>query len=40
MAFGKRSLVPGPPEKRINVGQQHLRQALIGAEQPVVDRLG
>ena len=40
MAFGKRSLSPNPLAKRIKVPQQLLRQAVIGAEQLVIDRLG
>jgi HK97 family phage major capsid protein len=40
MAFGKRSLTPSPLAKRIKVSQMLLRQAVIGAEQLVIDRLG
>jgi HK97 family phage major capsid protein len=40
MSFGKRSLSPSPLAKRIKISQQLLRQALIGAEQLVIDRLG
>jgi HK97 family phage major capsid protein len=39
MSFGKRSLSPSPLAKRIKISQQLLRQALIGAEQLVIDRL-
>ena len=39
MAFGKRQLFPNPPAKRIKVSQQLLRQALIGPEGLVIDRL-
>ncbi|HKS62491.1 MAG TPA: phage major capsid protein [Xanthobacteraceae bacterium] len=39
MSFGKRALSPSPLAKRIKISQQLLRQALIGAEQLVIDRL-
>jgi HK97 family phage major capsid protein len=39
MSFGKRSLSPSPLAKRIKISQPLLRQALIGAEQLVIDRL-
>src|SRR5437763_9129360 len=40
MSFGKRQLSPHPLAKRIKVSQQLLRQALIGPEGLVIDRLG
>ena len=40
MTFGKRALSPHPLAKRIKVSQQLLRQALIGPEGLVIDRLG
>ena len=39
MRFGKRELRPHPLAKRIKVSQQLLRQALIGPEGLVLDRL-
>ncbi len=39
MAFGKRALFPNPLAKRIKISQQLLRQALIGPEALVIDRL-
>lgn len=39
MKFGKRELRPHPLAKRIKVSQQLLRQALIGPEALVIDRL-
>jgi HK97 family phage major capsid protein len=39
MRFGKRALSPNPLAKRIKVSQQLLRQALIGPEGLVIDRL-
>jgi HK97 family phage major capsid protein len=40
MAFGKRNLYPHPLAKRIKVSNQLLRQALIGPEALVIERLG
>ena len=40
MSFGKRQLTPHPLAKRIKVSQQLLRQALIGPEGLIIDRLG
>ncbi|HYI26548.1 MAG TPA: phage major capsid protein [Bradyrhizobium sp.] len=40
MSFGKRNLSPHPLAKRIKISNQLLRQALIGPEALVIDRLG
>ena len=40
MAFGKRNLYPQPLAKRIKLSNQLLRQAMIGPEALVIERLG
>jgi HK97 family phage major capsid protein len=40
MAFGKRNLHPQPLAKRIKLSNQLLRQAMIGPEALVIERLG